>query len=769
MNPSSKWRRATLAVLVLLFAISAAGIWWGRSRPSSSAPVFGSKEFFAQALQLEKEEESEAAKKHWPGELLAEHYGAVMDQFWDAINHSTNKFETVKSLSFDLLRIPDYKNPVQMSHGIRLFEAGNNFQTISRATWIEQLANWQRSGWELIQCEFRHVAFQTNLHEAASTYYFSAHLLQKTNAARAILEGQLHLQWSRDDKPRIASIDASRVQMRSRKGEAPFKLVLDQEVAPMPGSYFIDPIIVRDLNGNHLPEIVLAAKNLVYHQTSPGNWETSVLCDDNPRIIFTGVIEDFDGDDIPDFLCARFDGLILYKGAGGGKFPSNGQLVWEAKPHLKYGQAISCGDLDGDGDLDVFLGQYKVPYDHGQMPLPYFDAKDGYPSYLLLNDGHGIFKPVPDAGGLGPKQFRRIYSASLVDWNRDGHLDLITVSDFAGLDAFKNNGMGQFADFTSEWFAESKGLGMAHSFADFNSDGQLDLMMIGMNSPVADRLHSLGETRPYDPDDTGMRPAITFGNRLLFRTKTNLATQSEISLKVARTGWSWGSAAADFNNDGYPDLYIANGHESKDLTRDYETEFWLHDIYIRPARENPLSLAYFQDKFKQTRGNGWSYGGYEKNRLFLNLGGTNFVEAGFLFGLALEADSRNVLAEDLNGDGKLDLIVTTFEAYPRVRQTIKIFMNELADTGNWVTLTGFEKSDYGKLWSIESLIRSAQAIVTGDSYRIQHSPTLHIGLGDGTSVKLRREPDGKTYSFDRGSINRFIHLDQTPHTQQAHD
>jgi hypothetical protein len=150
--------------------------------------------------------------------------------------------------------------------------------------------------------------------------------------------------------------------------------------------------------------------------------------------------------------------------------------------------------------------------------------------------------------------------------------------------------------------------------------------MVGMNSPVAERLTSMHETRPYDVNDAGMLAGVTFGNRMYFGQPDNRWLESEASKLVARTGWSWGCTAPDLDNDGFPDLYIANGHASMASVRDFETEFWLHDIYIRPAKQNPLSEAYFKEKFTRTRGDGWSYGGYEKNRLFMNVGGTNFIE-----------------------------------------------------------------------------------------------------------------------------------------------
>ncbi len=299
-----------------------------------------------------------------------------------------------------------------------------------------------------------------------------------------------------EEKPAaVGRIDASEVTLKTRRGEPSFRPILTAPVTPPEKSYFIDPLILYDLDGDGLSEIILAASNLVYRRRSEDRYESEPLCRYPPGLIFTGIVADFDGDGVADFLCAKFEGLYLFKGSARGRFDQPGRLVWSADPHLKYAQVLTCGDIDHDGDLDVFLGQYKVPYSRGQMPAPYYDANDGYPSYLLLNDGHGNFTDATTAAGLAKKRWRRTYSASFVDLNEDGNLDLLVVSDFAGVDLYANDGRGRFSDVTREWIAEPHAFGMAHALADFNADGRLDFLMIGMNSPTADRLEHLGLRR----------------------------------------------------------------------------------------------------------------------------------------------------------------------------------------------------------------------------------------------------------------------------------
>jgi hypothetical protein len=421
---------------------------------------------------------------------------------------------------------------------------------------------------------------------------------------------------------------------------------------------------------------------------------------------------------------------------------------------------LTAGDVDGDGALDVWLGQYKLPYVAGQMPTPYYNANDGFPSFLLLNDGHGNFRDATAEAALDKKRFRRTYSASFVDLDNDGDLDLLVVSDFAGVDLYYNDGHGHFTDVTESALEDSHAFGMAHTFGDFDLDGQLDFLVIGMNSYTAGRLDQLQLGPAGFPDYHVMRPKMAYGNRL-FVQHDSAWRQTALSDQVARSGWSWGVASLDFDNDGAVDLYIANGHKSRQSVRDYDTQFWKHDIYVARSTHDPALDIYFRSTADRLYGAGMSYGGNEKNRLFLNQGGTSFLEVGFLAGVAMPEDCRDVVADDLDGDGKLDLIVTTLEEWPRSRQTLHVFHNRLADGGHWIafnlreTTPGY--SPVGARITLKTVGRSAvQAIVTGDSYRSQHASSVHFGLGAEDQIEQVevRWPNGQVQRLEHPAIDQ---------------
>lgn len=777
-----------------------------------SSPQGSVQEMAAQLGELEARER-EADQTVWAKERLAEECGAVFDRLWDSLNAATNKLKILAAFPFHEINVANYKPPQSIGHGIELFESNGNRSALSPGNWRRLLRDREAEGWQLLRIEIRHNRFEVDSseHPARSEFYFSAHLVNASSTNRAILEGSLVVDWSpskenentpranlsntnssrssqennfvspnkndtdsasvlegvseatNSTSPKIQGIDATQLKIKTRHGEPAFRPLLTEEISPPPGSFFIDPLILYDLDGDGLSEIILAARNQILRRTVGGSFVPEPLCKQSPGLIMTGVIADFDGDGFADFLCAKFEGLVLFHGSKRGIFDESGQIVWTANPRLKYAQVLACGDIDGDGDLDVWLGQYRVPYERGAMPTPYYDANDGNPAYLLVNDGHGHFTDATVAAGLDKKRFRRSYSGSFADLNGDGHLDLLVVSDFAGVDLYLNDGRGHFRDVTREWIEEPHGFGMAHTIADFNSDGRLDFLMIGMNSPTAERLEHLGIHRTETPTDQAVMRSMIFGNRLFVSSDGSPRfQQTTFNNEIARTGWSWGCSAFDFDNDGFPDVYIANGHETKQSVREYEPEFWLHDIYVANSKESVVNTAYFGTKIARTRGRGESYGGREKNRLFLNQHGESFVEIAHLMDVSLEADSRNVVADDLDGDGRMDLLVTTFEVWPQIKQTLRVFKNSLADGGNWI---GFRLREQGGGISpvgAQVTLRHANGamthqIVTGDSYRSQHANTVHFGLGKIARVEQAeiRWTNGRTLVLRQPELNQY--------------
>lgn len=775
-----KNRRGKLLLVLGLVLSTAAIIYFRIRRPAEPAAVHPpgirevitrdrvSPEVAAEFLRLEAHE-AKLRETAWAPEILGQQCGRTFEVLWDSINATTNKLRVAGTSHAEEIVFGKWERTNALPHGIEIRESAGAGQRMSRPEWVFFIEGLIRDDWQLLATEFRHNRFETNSTGGPdrSVFFFAAHLANNSKRQRCTVEGDLVVHWgvqtAADDLTPVKRIDASGLTLKLRTGEVPFQLVLSDEVVPPENSRVIDPLIVQDLNKDGFSEVILAAKNLIYTQHDSFRLEPETFCRIPESFISTALIADFDSDGIPDFLCQKYEGVFLFSGSRSGTFIDRARKVWTPPAGLDYGIVLTCGDIDCDEDLDIFVAQYKEPYEGGTTPQPFFDANDGHPAYLLLNDGKGNFSDATLAAGLGAKRWRRSYSASFADLDGDRFLDLLVVSDFAGVDLYKNNGEGKFIDVTRSWVTENHAFGMAHTLADFNIDGRIDFLMTGMTSPAVERLNHLGLSRTDVQEDRSMLTRMTQGNRLyIARSDASGFEENALSQNLARSGWSWGCAAFDFDNDSYPDVYIANGLESNASVRDYEAEYWLHDRFLAQPRDQAAASLYFKSKFTRTRGNDYSYGGYEKNRLFLNQQATNFIEAGSLLGVAIEEDSRNVVADDLDGDGRVDLIVTTLEIWPRARQTLHIYKNNLVTSNNWIGFRFHEGASGGTLigtsvtlkWNGNTAVRH---IVSGDSYRSQHPTAVHFGLGKLAAVEnvQIRWPNGQIHTIEDPKVNRY--------------
>ncbi|MCH7910062.1 MAG: VCBS repeat-containing protein, partial [Candidatus Hydrogenedentes bacterium] len=409
--------------------------------------------------------------------------------------------------------------------------------------------------------------------------------------------------------------------------------------------------VVYDLNRDGHSDILLPSNDIVMWNLGDGQFDNQKLFTapgfDAPISVYTAIVADFDRDGYVDLLCSGQykerasthpstpqAGLFLFRGDAKGNFVRPGERVASPAIALSLPVCVTAGDIDGDGDLDVWLAQYKNAYREGSMPTPFYDANDGYPSYLLVNRGNGIFDDMTEAAGLAPKRHRRTFAASFVDLDEDLDLDLLVSSDYAGTDIHINSGTGHFTDETDAMLKESANFGMGHTFGDYDQDGALDFYVLGMASTTMRRLNQMGLIREDRPEYLEMRTRMGYGNRMylaqgLAQGKRTFR-QPEFRDHVARSGWSWGTTSFDFDSDGDMDVYVANGHVSGKTTKDYCTRFWCHDIYTGDSQSSPVLAVLFKETYDSFITNNLSWDGYQKNHLFMNQSGKDFINVAFL-------------------------------------------------------------------------------------------------------------------------------------------
>jgi hypothetical protein len=708
-------------------------------------------------------------------ERLAQQYERVLIRLWDRLRNS-DPFEVLGELTFDRLEIKSAGTSVLRDWGvpgIRITPFDGGVRPVDVGLYRTLLKRFRENGWEIQQTEWHHAEFEppSDGVPARSTVSMSIHAFNGSESRRAILNGKLHVEWStakdQHGLPVPAVIRVAQLKLIDRVGEPIFKTLFKVDVAAVTRGRWraAQPILLHDLNGDGLSEIILLGANLLFWNRGAGTFEPEQLCDVDRPLDGAGILADVNGDGRVDLIAVARGGgkLQCFAGTQNGGFEKTSRTCFD-RP-IERAQGITAGDIDGDGDLDLFVFQYKQPYIQGQMPTPYYDANDGYPSFLLTNDGSGRFSDATEIAGLASKRNRRSYSAALVDLDEDSILDLLVVSDFAGLDVYRGDGTGKFEDVTNSMVDRRHAFGMAHTMDDFDGDGAVDLYMIGMSSTTARRLVRLGIDHPGFSVENDMRSAMGYGNRMFLR-RADRYEDAPFGDGVARTGWSWGVTSADFDNDADRDLYVANGHVSGASCQDYCTRFWSHDIYTNSSTGDKPTEMVFENELRSMIGRQTSWNGYEKNVLYLNDKGKEFLNVGYLLGVGFRFDSRAVVSDDLDGDGRMDLLVVEIDQQRRT-EILHVLQNRLPSDNHWIGVrlrANPAASPLGAKVTVSFKTKRSTSrkqvarVVSGDSYKAQHAPTVHFGLGPASQVE----------SIEVRWINGQIRRIENPAVDQYH-
>jgi hypothetical protein len=709
------------------------------SEPATSRPT---------SVREWEEHRSRLDETVWADETRAREHEQALVALWDALlaakgdSHAT--LSVLSSLEFGTLRIGTARRVDEIDHGISRLDFREPSRDLAPRDWAELLQGLASDGYELVQSEFHHARFSPEGAGVAARSIVNVVLhvaAESPKQQRLIVEGEVAVVWSglRDARgnPIPESIDATRLRLLRRDGAPAFQQIFGFAVRREGEASRLHPVLLYDLDRDGFDDVVLVGGHRVLWNLGTRGFRDTPLTDRPYRLTEAGLIADLDGDGHPDLLSARARGdLVLYRGDEQGRFRDEPRVVEFGEP-LRGPSVLTAGDVDGDSDLDVWLGQYKPPYIGGQMPTPYYDANDGHPAYMLTNDGAGRLTPATEAAGLSAKRFRRTYASSFVDLDEDADLDLLVVSDFAGIDLYHNDGSGRFVDANDSIRSDRHLFGMSATFADYDLDGRLDFFVAGMASTTARRLEALGLTQADSEEAQDMRMRMAFGNRMYLASDAGWR-EPEFRDDVARTGWTWGTTAFDFDNDGDPDIFAANGHQSGESTKDYCSNFWTHDIFDADSTPNESLASLFDEVtagFTQGRE---SWDGYQKNHLLMNRRGLGFTNVAFLLGVADEFDSRSALSGDLDRDGRVDLVVV--ESLGGEQEKLHIYRNQLATEHHWIGVELREEggglSPVGAKVVVQTPDRSHVArVMTGETLMGQHSTTLHFGLGAETRVE----------------------------------
>jgi hypothetical protein len=486
--------------------------------------------------------------------------------------------------------------------------------------------------------------------------------------------------------------------------------------------------------------------------------------------VSVAVFADYDNDGYKDLFVSRtFRPNQLFHNNGDGTFT-------DVTARSGLGEdccttVASWGDYDNDGYLDLYLGRYLDP--RQTIPTTFY-ARNGEPNRLYHNNGDGTFTDVTERAGVGDTGL--CLGSAWGDYDDDGHPDLFVVNDFGRSTLYRNQGDGTFEDVTVAAGALAYGAGMSASFADYDNDGRLDLYTADIRSehgwyaapPTVGRYMAnswkQGVWRTDMPlywqifRQSGLNFVDVFremaaGNHLL-RNRGD-GTFEEVNVKAGANpvGWFWGSVFADFDNDGWLDLYSANGWVYGRRGTEIELEF-LNNVVSR-QRDYKSGMFFDPRNFGDLSWHGW-----ERNRHLRNEGDGTFREIGRGAGTDLVANSRGVAVADFWNRGALDLAVAASGARHA------LLRNEVASGRHWlqVELTGTRTNRDAVGARVEVAaggLRQLREVSAGDGYASQSALRLHFGLGEAVvadMLTVRWPASGKVERFENVAADRIVAL-----------
>ncbi|HEV2348793.1 MAG TPA: CRTAC1 family protein [Terriglobia bacterium] len=428
-------------------------------------------------------------------------------------------------------------------------------------------------------------------------------------------------------------------------------------------------------------------------------------------------VADFDNDGHPDVFITNFGENALFHNRGDGTFQD---VTREAGVEGgKCSTGCAWGDYDGDGRLDLYVARY-ADFDRSRVPLPQMAnycvylgvpvacgprGLQGLSDLVYHNEGNGKFREVSAEVGIRDTEKRYGFQVVWFDFDNDGRLDAFVANDSSANYLWRNLGNGTFEEVAFEAGCAVSGDGreqssMGVAVGDYDNDGWFDLYVTNFSEDYNTLYHN---------------------NRGVFEDVTYTVGLGTVSYSQL----SWGAGFVDVNNDGWRDIFVANGH-----------------IYPQAGQA------------------GNSY--YQTNQLLRNLKNGRFAEISQgECGFADARSSRGAAFGDLTGNGRMDIIVNNIDDVPfHYSSSRKI-------KANWVRIklagTKCNRDAIGARVEVAAGgLTQADVVMAGGSFLSTSDVRLHFGLGDALridSVKIRW-PDGSTQSHLNLIPNREYRFQQ---------
>ncbi|MDP6595336.1 MAG: CRTAC1 family protein [Candidatus Poribacteria bacterium] len=427
---------------------------------------------------------------------------------------------------------------------------------------------------------------------------------------------------------------------------------------------------------------------------------------------------DYDLDGDLDLYVTNYGPNVLYRNNGDGTFTDVSQSA--GVDSSLWGTSCAFADYDCDGDLDLYVVNY-IEFDLATNPWCGLKESDiraycepnsfrGVSDILYQNNGDGTFTDVSrTAGILNPdisfESAGKGLGVTWGDYDNDGYPDLYIANDSTENFFYRNNKDGTFEEigFMIGVAVSENGIpenGMGTAFGDLNNDGWLDLIVTN----YADQTNTL-----YRNDGDGFFTDITRPS------KTGLVSFPYLG---------WAAFFLDYDNDGYQDLYVANGH--------------LHDNLTQLEQEGTYA---------------------QPDLLFQNSADASLTEVAQTLGdIGQPAISRGAALADYDLDGDMDLLITTSNGRPR------LLRNDGGNQNNWIRFrvngAAIGTRIIIKAELSNTMVQQLKEVGNNSGYLSQSEMPLHFGLGQANQVEQAtiRFPNGQMQHIYDLAVNQTVEI-----------
>ena len=392
-----------------------------------------------------------------------------------------------------------------------------------------------------------------------------------------------------------------------------------------------------------------------------------------------------------------------------------------------YSIGASFFDYDKDGDLDLFVANHPryrlidlaIHYNYWKNPIPEFSSR------LYRNDRNGFTEVTKEAGILS---YGFSLGVTTTDYDVDGYPDIFVTIDHDEPDlVFHNNGNGTFSQALDETLQQTSRSSMGIDAGDLNHDKYPDIVVaemlsedhyrekVNMSMQSVDRFNYLVDTLKYKYYQMHNFLYLNNGNKT-FSDVSQLAG-------VHKSDWSWASLFMDYNNDGWQDLFFANGLYKEIFNKDKMNVVDSLMIVYKDDTEKRLEIAMeHQMNSPQSK---------IKNYLFQNNGNLNFTNVASEIGLDDKTISTGAAYGDLDNDGDLDLIVTN------IGEEAILYENQINSQANYLRVQ-FNKAPISSLGSTVNIYygddMQSRELYTTRGFQSSCEPIIHFGLGNVSKI-----------------------------------